>query len=203
MKTSFIIFILCISAHVFAQDINSSFIKSPDLTGYSGEVYAIDSLIDHKWSVETSLTFPIARIYMLKFLYRPSKNVELGIGPAFQNWKNDDQSPLGQTNAYTLLLSLRYYFWKNFNAEIELWPAWNHFESFVDGKTYKGPELWVEYKIGYRWDISPRFYLNIQPGIAHALYLQQDWPDVDKKPYGNFVKGSIIFVPQLVAGYRF
>lgn len=145
----------------------------------------------------------MARIYMLKFLYKPSKNVELGIGPAFQNWRNDDQSPLGQSNAYTLVIGFRYYFWNNFNAEIELWPAWNHFESFVDGKTYKGPELWMEYKIGYRWNVTQRFYLNFQPGIAHALYLQQDWPGVEKKPYRDFVKGTFIFVPQIVAGYRF
>ncbi len=155
------------------------------------------------WSVETSLTFPMARIYMLKFSYKYSDRVELGIGPAFQNWRNKDQSPQGQTHAYTLLLSYRYYFWRNFNAEIEFWPAWNHFDSFVDGKTYRGPELWVEYKVGYKWDFAQCFYLILQPGIGHALWLQQDWPDVEKKPYGEFVKGSIMFVPQVFLGFRF
>jgi len=204
MKTSLIIILLGISATVFARGINRSKKRTiVDLPIYPEEVNASDSLMDNKRSIETSLTFPIARIYMLKFLYKLSKNLELGIGPAFQNWRNDDQSPKGRANAYTLLISPRYYFWKNFNIELELWPAWNHFESFVDGKTYKGPELWIEYKIGYRWDISPRYYLNIQPGIAHAVFLQQNWPDVDKKPYLDFVKGSIIFVPQIVAGYRF
>ena len=158
---------------------------------------------ENRWSLETSLTFPMVRIYMLKIFYEYSDRVELGFGPAFQNWKNTDESFIGQANAYTLVLSYRYYFWKNFNAEIEFWPAWNHFNSFVDGKTYKGPELWVEYKVGYKWDFAQRFYLNIQPGIGHALWLQQDWPGVDKKPYGEFVKGSVIFVPQVLVGWRF
>ncbi|TVQ20269.1 MAG: DUF3575 domain-containing protein, partial [Bacteroidetes bacterium] len=157
----------------------------------------------NRWSVETSLTFPMVRIYMLKFSYRHSDRAELGFGPAFQNWKNTDESFIGQANAYTLVLSYRYYFWKNFNAEIEFWPAWNHFNSFVDGKTYKGPELWVEYKVGYKWDFARRFYLNIQPGIGHALYLQQDWPGVDKEPYGKFVRESVIFVPQILMGFNF
>jgi hypothetical protein len=156
----------------------------------------------NRWSLETSLTFPMASIYLVKFSYWHSNRVELGIGPAFQNWKNEDKSPMGQTNAYTLVMSYRYYFWNNLNAEIEFWPAWNNFTSFVDGKTYKGPELWVEYKIGYRWDFARRFYLNIQPGIGHALWLQQDWPGVDKKPYGEFVKGSFIFVPQVLVGWK-
>jgi hypothetical protein len=157
--------------------------------------------LDNRWSLETSITFPMARIYMLKLSYKHSERAELGFGPAFQNWKNLDDSPQGRANAYTLVLSCRYYFWRNFNTEIEFWPAWNYFESFVDGKTYKGPELWVEYKVGYKWDFAHRFYLNIQPGIGHALWLQKEWPGVNKKPYGQFVKGSVIFVPQVLLGW--
>jgi hypothetical protein len=67
----------------------------------------------------------------------------------------------------------------------------------------KGPELWIEYTIGYKWNFAPRFYLNIQPGLGHALWLQQDWPGVEKKPYGEFVKGSVIFVPQVLIGWAF
>ncbi len=183
---------LLLSQNVLARQTNLNPVDS-DKSGFS----------ENRWSLETSLTFPVVRIYMLKFFYEHSDRVELGFGPAFQNWKNTDESFIGQANAFTLVLSYRYYFWKNFNAEIEFWPAWNHFESFVDGKTYKGPELWVEYKVGYKWDFAQRFYLNIQPGIGHALWLQQDWPGVDKKPYGEFVKGSVIFVPQVLVGWRF
>lgn len=183
---------LLLSQNVLARQTNLNSVGS-DKSGSSEKC----------WSIETSLTFPMARIYMLKFSYRHSDRAEIGFGPAFQNWKNTDESFIGQANAYTLVLSYRYYFWRNFNAEIEFWPAWNHFNSFVDDKTYKGPELWVEYKVGYKWDFAQRFYLNIQPGIGHALWLQQDWPGVDKKPYGEFVKGSVIFVPQVLVGLKF
>jgi len=96
------------------------------------------------WSAENSLTFHMARIYMLKFSYNYSDRVELGIGPAFQNWKNEDGSFIGRANAYTLLLSCRYYFWNKFHVEPDFWPAWNRFEFFIDNNTYIGLELWVE-----------------------------------------------------------
>jgi long-subunit fatty acid transport protein len=155
-----------------------------------------------KWSVETSLTFPVAQIYMLKASYRLNERVELGIGPAFQNWKNTDTSPLGQSHAWTLLLSYRYYIWRKFNIEIELWPAWNRFESTYDGNTYRGLELWAEYKAGWRFDLGNRLYLNLQPGIGHAIWMQNKWPDVEYDHYGEFITGSIIFVPQLMMGFK-
>jgi hypothetical protein len=175
------------------------------LFSFSGSLMAMNFDTDNRfqshWSLESSITFPIARIYMIKACYQFSEKSELGFGPAFQNWKNTDTSPLGRANAYTLLLSYRYYFWRNFNTEIEFWPAWNHFNSFVDGKTYRGPELWVEYKVGFKWDFARQLYINIQPGIGHAIWLKRDWPGVDKKPYRQFVKGSVIFVPQLLVGW--
>ena len=157
-----------------------------------------------RWAAETSLTFHMVRIYMLKFSYTYSDKVELGIGPAFQNWKNEDESFIGQANAYTLLLSCRYYFWNKFHVELEFWPAWNRFESFVDNNTYKGLELWVEYKLGYRLDIGQRFYLNIQPGIGHPVWMQNKWPGVEE--YDSFfelIRKETIFVPQLLLGFRF
>ena len=171
-----------------------------------------DDLPDHNyedkrqslWAAETSLTFHIVRIYMLKFSYKYSDRVELGIGPAFQNWKNEDESFIGQANAYTLLLSCRYYFWNKFHVELEFWPAWNRFESFIDNNTYKGLELWVEYKLGYRVDMGKRFYLNIQPGIGHPVWMQNKWPGVEE--YDNFfelIRNETIFVPQVLLGFRF
>lgn len=157
-----------------------------------------------RWAVEASLTFHIVRIYMLKFSYKYSDRVELGIGPAFQNWKNEDDSFLGQANAYTLLLSYRYYFWRKFNVEIELWPAWNHFKSFIDNNTYKGLELWAEYKLGYRLDLGQRIYLNIQPGIGHPVWMQNKWPGVEEyDSFFDLLRNETIFVPQLMLGFRF
>lgn len=156
-----------------------------------------------KWSVETSLTFPTARIYMVKAGYRISDRNELGIGAAFQNWKNEDQDPLGQANAWTVLLSYRRYLWRNLNVEVELWPAYNLFESFVDGRTYKGFEMWVEYKAGYRFDLTRNLSLNLQPGLGHAVWVQHRWPGLEDKSTREFLRSSIIFVPQALIAWRF
>jgi hypothetical protein len=154
------------------------------------------------WSIETSLTFPIARIYMAKASYRASEASEWGMGAAFQNWKNTDVAPMGQANAWTVLLSYRRYLWRNLHVEGELWPAYNRFESYVDDQRYSGFELWVEYKIGYAFDIGSRFRLNVQPGIGHALWQQERWPDVEYDNLGEFVSGSLIFVPQVLVSWR-
>jgi hypothetical protein len=155
------------------------------------------------WSVETSLTFPLARIYMLKASYRIAENAELGFGPAFQNWKNTEQTPRGQSHAYTMVISYRHYFWRNFNAEIEFWPALNHFDSYVDRKTYKGLELWVEYKLGYKAHLTQNLFVNLQPGIGHALWMQHKWPDVETRALPGLIKSSLFFVPQVVLGWSF
>ena len=155
-----------------------------------------------RWALESSLTFPLVRIYMMKLSFEHSDRVELGMGMAFQNWRNTDQKPMGQSHAITLLLSYRYYFWRNIHLEIELWPAWNRFESDVDGKTYRGLELWNEYKAGYRIDMGSRFYTVLQPGVGHGVWLQNPWPDVNYDNYWQFVRDSVIFVPQVLVGMR-
>jgi len=158
----------------------------------------------NKWSMETSLTFaPAAQIYMLKASYQLSGKSELGFGPAFQNWKNTDKEPMGQANAYTLLLSYRYFFYKNFHVELEFWPAYNHFDSFVDGKTYKGLELWVEYKVGYKVNLTNNLYINLQPGLAHGLWMQHKWPEFKDYTTMDLIKNSLVFVPQILVGLTF
>jgi len=155
-----------------------------------------------KWSVETSLTAPVARIYMAKAGYRITGNSELGFGIGFQNWRNKDVDPAGQSNAWSIILSYRHYLWRNLSVEVELWPAYNHFESFVDGQTYKGFELWVEYRAGYRFDLSSSLSLNVMPGLGHPIWAQQDWPRlVEKSRESPF--DIIVFVPQVLIGWRF
>jgi hypothetical protein len=156
-----------------------------------------------QWSVETSLTFPMVRIYMVKGAYRPSDGVELGFGGAFQNWKNVDEAPLGQSHAWTLLLSCRRYLWRGLHAEIEFWPAYNQFKSYLDDQTYRGFELWVEYKLGYAVALTPRVRLLVQPGIGHALWMQTRWPDLEYESFADLVSQSVIFVPQVMVSRRF
>jgi hypothetical protein len=155
-----------------------------------------------RWSVETSLTFPTARIYMAKASYRASKKIDLGVGVAFQNWENVETAPRGQSNAWTLLVSYRQYLWRGLHVEAELWPAHNRFESYVDGLTYSGLEMWAEYKVGYVFHLSPRLHVIPQPGIGHAVWMQTRWPDFGDGSYGEMVRGSLIFVPQVLVGWR-
>ncbi len=159
--------------------------------------------IDRKWSVETSLTAPIARIYMAKAGYRISGRSELGLGIGFQNWRNEDVDPAGQSNAWSIIPSYRYYLWRNLSVEVELWPAYNHFESFVDGRTYKGFELWIEYRLGYRFDLTSHLSLNVMPGLGHPIWAQHDWPRLEEKSSRESPFDIVVFVPQVLIGWRF
>jgi hypothetical protein len=186
---------------------NEIYLKILALVIFSTAIFpsiAQESVEQKKWSMETSLTFaPAAQIYMLKASYKLSDNAEFGFGPAFQNWKNTDKEPMGQANAYTLLLSYRYFFYKNFHVELEFWPAYNHFDSFVDDKTYKGLELWVEYKVGYKANLTKNLYINLQPGIAHGLWMQNKWPEFKEDSTVDLIRRSIVFVPQILVGWTF
>lgn len=204
MKKSLIIIIfLLLFQYVSAQPSLAELIRANETEELEPGVET-RNVIPQRWSLETSLTFPIgARIYMLKASYRISENSELGFGPAFQNWKNTEKTPRGQAKAYTLLFSYRYYFFRDFNVEFELWPAYNYFESYVDGKTYEGLELWAEYKIGYKIDLTPNLYLNLQPGIGHGIWMKHKWPGWEDYSSWDLITKSLVFVPQVVAGWVF
>ena len=201
MKTIIFILIVLMSKDLFAINTmrdEPAVFPTVDTTG------TVQPTQDHhRWSIETSLTFPIVRIYMVKAGYHLTERSELGFGIAFQNWRNDDDVPMGQSNAWTIPLSYRYYFWRNFNVELELWPAYNQFESFVDGRTYKGFELWIEYRAGYRIDLNSNISLNLQPGIGHPLWLQHRWPGLEDKSNHEFISDMVIFVPQVLIGWKF
>ncbi len=66
-----------------------------------------------KWSIGTSLTYPLQGIYMLQLNYRPTHNHEFFIGPCFQNFGHESF----KVNAYTLLIGYRYYIWKGLHVE--------------------------------------------------------------------------------------
>lgn len=157
---------------------------------------------ESKWSLETSLTAPIARIYMLKAGYRMSQASELGFGIGYQNWRNRDVDPAGQSNAWSVIVSYRHYLYRTISFEVELWPAYNHFESFLDGQIYKGFELWVEYRIGYRFDLTSTLSINVMPGLGHPIWAQHDWPRlVEKSRESPF--DLVVFIPQALIGWRF
>jgi hypothetical protein len=156
-----------------------------------------------KWALETSLDYPFAaQIYMAQFAYRLGENSEVLFGPCFQNWKDQGEAK-GQAHAYTLIVGYRQYFWRNFHAEVELFPAYNSFDSRVDGKTYNGFETWIEYRVGWKFEFKIGDYslfITPQPGIGHALYLQNIWPGLNASTYRL---NSLTFVPQLLFGIEF
>ena len=156
-----------------------------------------------RWSIETSLSFPIHQIYLVKASYKVWEKGEILFGPCYQNWKNEEGFPLGRAHAITLILGYRQYLWKGINLEIEFFPAYNVFNSSFDNNTYKGFEMWVEYRVGYKIQFKTNFanfYFNIQPGIGHAIFLQNIWPDLDKD---NYQKNSLGFIPQIAFGINF
>jgi hypothetical protein len=151
------------------------------------------------WSVEVSLTFPIIRIYMLQASCPISDHGNILLGLCYQNWKNEGEVK-GQANAYTVILGYRQFIGDKLNLEIEFFPAYNNFVSFIDSAAYSGFETWIEYRIGYKMIFGDKYYLNIQPGLGHALYMENIWPGLNRETY---TKNSLMFVPQIVTGAHF
>lgn len=202
MKTVFIIVLVSFMTNdLFA--ISSSWEETGDVSVADTTISDNLSQAESKWSLETSLTAPVARIYMIKAGYRISGNSELGFGIGFQNWRNENVDPAGKSNAWSLILSYRNYFWRNFAFEVEIWPAYNHFESFVDGRTYKGFELWIEYRAGYRFDLTSNLLLHVMPGLGHPAWALHDWPRLEEKSGRESPFDIVVFVPQVLIGWKF
>lgn len=149
---------------------------------------------DQHWGVGTSISYPMADIYMIQGSYSPGESSDILCGAAFQNWENDQ----GRANAYTLLLGYRRYLWRGFHTEAELWPAYNPFQSAVDGKTYAGLELWMSLRMGYKFDfkaIGNEFYILAQPSIGFGVIRGNPWPDKDKDD-------KAVFEPQVIVGIK-
>jgi hypothetical protein len=148
---------------------------------------------DPRWSVGTSLTYPIVRIFPLHINRRTDAGNEVFFGGAFQNWTSGTIT----AETYTLLVGYRHYLWRGLNVEFELWPAWGPwYSSETDGK-YRGWELWAEPKIGYTINLTPRVYLQPAPGLGFGIFRTNRPPRFD----GDIE--SPIFVPQLMLGVRF
>jgi hypothetical protein len=147
-----------------------------------------------RWSVSTSLTFPMVRIYQVYVNYRIDDRNEVSVGPAFQNYRHESFT----ANAYTLILGYRRYLTDHLSVEAEIYPAWNRLYSHVTESYHPGWELWAEAKVGYTWNFADdRFFLHPAPGIGFGIF--QSNP-----PPGFFDEiESPIFVPQLLVGVRF
>jgi hypothetical protein len=148
---------------------------------------------ESRWSMGVSLTYHIVRIYPVHVNYRHSERSEVFFGPAYQGWESGNLTADG----YTLLLGYRHYLWRNFHAELELWPAWNRLHSSVTDARYPGWELWAEPKIGYKLNLGRNLYLHPNPGIGFGIFR------TNRPPGFADEVDSPIFVPQLILGWRF
>ena len=146
-----------------------------------------------EWSVASSLTYPIAKIYQVHISYNPGGNHEYFFGPAYQNFKSGSIT----SHAITLILVYRYYVWRNLHLEAELWPAYNPMYSDVTESTYRGVELWGEIKIGYKLSFYRNLFIQPAPGIGFGILRTNKPPDF------NEGINSPIFVPQLLIGLKF
>ncbi|TVR31256.1 MAG: hypothetical protein EA390_06770 [Balneolaceae bacterium] len=143
-----------------------------------------------EWSVATSLTYPIVRIYQVHIGYKPEGNHEFIFGPAYQNFKSGSIT----SYAMTLILGYRYYVWKDLHFEAELWPAYNPMYSDVTESYYRGVELWAEIKIGYKFMLYRNLFIQPAPGIGFGIFR------TNKPPLFDEGIDTPIFVPQLLIG---
>ncbi|TVR54819.1 MAG: hypothetical protein EA421_07685 [Gemmatimonadales bacterium] len=145
------------------------------------------------WSVGTSLTYPIVRIYPLHINRRIDAQREVFFGPAYQNWTSGTIT----AQSYTLVMGYRHYLWRELHVELELWPAWGRWHSSVTDRNYPGWELWAEPKIGYRFHLTRNLYLQPAPGVGFGIFRTNRPPRFDEDIE------SPIFVPQVILGVRF
>ena len=145
-----------------------------------------------EWSVSTSLTYPIARIYQVHISYHPGGNHEYFFGPAYQNFTSGSVT----SNAMTLIVGYRYFVWKNLHTEVEMWPAYNPMYSNITKLHYRGVEIWGEIKIGYKFNLYRNLFIQPAPGIGFGILRTNKPPNFSKD-----IK-SPIFVPQLIMGVK-
>lgn len=163
-------------------------------TAYGQNLGRSPENVDKKWGIGTSITYPMAGIYMMQVSYSPWESGNVLGGIAFQNWENDQ----GQANAYTALLGYRHFVWKGLHTEMELWPAYNPFQSSLDGKTYAGIELWMSLRVGYRFGFQlagSEFFILAQPSVGFGVARDNPWPDKEK---GD----GAVFEPQIILGIQ-
>lgn len=165
--------------------------QSPEVTGRDTPSYPNRGSAS-RWSIGTSLTYPLVRIYQLRIGYALDDRHQLVFGPCFQNFRHESFT----SRAYTLLLGYRYWVGDGLNLEAELYPAYNRLRSHVTGSSYPGVELWGELKIGYRFDLGDRWYIQPAPGVGFGILRTNPPPNFDQE-----IK-SPTFVPQLILGFK-
>jgi hypothetical protein len=153
--------------------------------------------VDRPWGLEVSPTFLLAPIYMGQATWSAWDHGDVVFGYAFQHMTSNSRGA-GQTHGHSILLGYRQFIWKGLNVEFQAWPTYDRFQSFVDGRTYPGLELWCEAYLGYRFDFQFKgatWYVLPQPGIGWGMYRSNKWPRFSEAK-------QVELVPQLILGVR-
>jgi hypothetical protein len=121
------------------------------------------------------------------------------LGSAYTNIHFD----FGNTNAATIVLGYRRYFWKNLHIEYQLWPDYDRFYEKNESKYYNGFDLWNELRLGYKLDFSilefPCF-INFQWPFGFGIYAQNKPESFKEHEEKN---RFFYFPPMFFLGVRF
>jgi hypothetical protein len=153
---------------------------------------ASDADARSRWSLGTSLTYPLAGIYQLQINYMASDRHEFVIGPAYQNFRSGSVT----SHAYTVILAYRYYLWRGLHVESEWWPAYNSMHSSITDSRYPGVEMWTELKVGYKLHVSRHLYIKPAPGVGVGILRTNRPPGFEEDIR------SPVFAPQLILGVQ-
>jgi hypothetical protein len=153
------------------------------------------STYHRKHIIQLNVLELMGHFYSALYIYDLSPKNKLMFGLAYENARYD----FGTTHAPALILGYRRYFWKGFNAEYALWPAYNHFYEKNEDKYYNGGELWGEFRSGYDFEfdlglkkmsfiITPQFILG--KGLISGSK-PKSFHDYYKKDESVFIAGNI------------
>jgi hypothetical protein len=117
--------------------------------------------------------------------------------PAFA-WLRVKIGDVGRAYGHTLVLGYRQYFWHGLNLDLELWGAYDPIKSSIDGKMYRGVDLWVALLPGYRWD----FWRQGEFDVYALAQVEFGYPAFRTNPPPNLPGKSIFVIPLLWFGFR-
>jgi hypothetical protein len=153
-------------------------------------------------SLDFSPLSPLFNIYAIHYCYKITPSSELIAGPLYMNIPYKD---IGHTNAPGFILGYRRYIWKSLHIDYQLMPGWDRFYEENERKTYRGFDLWNEFRLGYSWDFtvgSLPLFVNVQWPFGFALYSDPDGKPESFKKHAK--EEPFFYYPAMVfVGIRF
>jgi hypothetical protein len=128
----------------------------------------------------TSTVAPFIGIYAIAYFHeiKSFNNVrgDILFGAAHQNQKTDD----GKFNGISLVIGYRQFLYKKLCITEMFYPNYNHFQSSIDGKTYKGFDGFNEISLGWEFEfkLTKKVSMPLTPQFTYgqALFRTNPWP---------------------------